>query len=60
MKDFHEWAEADAKKTLDANPATFGIVRVRCRNCIRSLSVATTFRCVTWSPRCDRKLSNPS
>ena len=27
VKDFHEWAKADAKKTLDANPATFGIVR---------------------------------
>ncbi|NDH18479.1 MAG: acyl-CoA dehydrogenase [Actinobacteria bacterium] len=27
VKNFHEWAEADAKKTLDANPATFGIVR---------------------------------
>lgn len=27
VKDFHEWAEADAKKTLDANPATFGIMR---------------------------------
>ena len=27
VKDFHEWVKVDAKKTLDANPATFGIVR---------------------------------